>query len=248
MTIPSPRRSEVSKDSARRCFRSGLGRKRFQIETGVQHEYRTDSGSSRHTWFIPTLVRVGVSDNWELRVETIGYIYDRVFTPGAGISRTDGYAPISVGFKHHWQDSKGPEQPSLGAIFRVFPPSGSSDFHTSHATYDIRLAVDWDFAPNWSLNPNLGFARYQDGNGQVFTAGLFAMTLTRIINKRIQVFEDIALQSPEQATDASLGTIADAGITYLLDKNSQIDASAGTGIAGRTAPHPFWSVGYSRRF
>ncbi len=225
-----------------------VGRKRFQIETGVQHEYRSDSGSSEHTWFTPTLLRFGLNDSWELRVETIGYIYDRNFMPGSGIARTDGYAPISLGFKHHWQDSKGPEQPSLGAILRVFAPIGSGSFRASHASYDLRLAVDWDFAPSWSLNPNLGFGTYQDGSGQVFTTGLFAMTLTRIVNKRVQVFGDIALQSPEQATDARTSTIADAGITYLLDKNSQIDASAGTGISGHSPPHPFWSIGYSRRF
>ena len=225
-----------------------VGKKRFQIEAGVQHEYRSDSGSSQHTWFVPTLLRFGINDNWEFRVETNSYTYDRVFVPGSGISRTDGYAPVSIGFKHHWQDSKGSEQPSLGVIGRVFVPSGSSDFRAAHASYDLRLACDWDFAPNWSLNPNFGFGRYEDGNGQVFTTGLFAMTLTRVINKRIQVFGDIALQSPEQATDGMTSTIADAGITYLLDKNSQLDASAGTGVSGHTPPHPFWSVGYSRRF
>jgi len=225
-----------------------VGGHRFQIELGVQHEYRSDSGSSEHTWFIPTLLRFGVNDHWEVRVETNGYIYDRLFAPGAGITRTDGYAPVAVGFKHHWQDSKGPEQPSLGVIFRLFPPSGSGAFASSHAQYDLRLAADWDFAPSWSLNPNVGFGRYEDSNGTVFTTGLFAMTLTRIVDKRIQVFADIALQSPEQATEARMSTIADAGITYLLDKNTQLDASAGTGISGRTPPHPFWSVGYSRRF
>lgn len=225
-----------------------VGGRRFQIELGIQHEYRSDTGSSEHTWFVPTLIRYGLNDRWELRVETNGYIFDRLYQPGSGITRTDGYAPISVGVKHHWQDSKGPDQPSLGAIFRVFPPSGSGAFHSDITSFDMRLAADWDFAPNWSLNPNVGFGRYEDGNGQMITAGLFAMTLTRVVNKRIQVFGDIALQSPEQATDARMATIADGGITYLLDKDSQLDAGAGAGVSGHTPPHPFWSVGYSRRF
>lgn len=225
-----------------------IGPKRFQIELGVQHEYHSDSGSSEHLWFIPTLLRFGLNDNWELRFETNGYVYDRLYQPGAGISRTDGYAPVSIGVKRHWQDSNGPSQPSLSAILRIFPPSGSGAFHAVHAQYDLRFAADWDFAPNWSLNPNLGFGTYEDDNGQMFTGGLFAMTLTRTVNTRIQVFADIGLQSPEQATEGRTGTIADGGITYLLDKSSQIDASAGTGVSGHAAPHPFWSVGYSRRF
>jgi hypothetical protein len=225
-----------------------VGPKRFQLELGVQHEYHSAAGSSEHLWFIPTLLRYGLDDHWEIRVETNGFVYDGLAQPGSATARTDGYAPISIGFKRHWQDSNGPGHPSLGAILRVFPPTGSGAFHSGHAQYDLRFAADWDFAPNWSLNPNLGFGTYEDGNGQVYTTGIFAMTLTRIVNSRIQVFADLGMLSPEQATEGRTSAIADGGITYLLDKNSQLDASGGTGIAGHSTPHPFWSVGYSRRF
>ena len=136
---------------------------------------------------------------------------------------------------------------SLGAILRLFPPSGSSDFGTHHLNGDLRLTADWGLAPNWALNPNVGVAVYEDDAGKLFTAGLAAVTLTYGPNNRIQPFADLGLQSPEQ-TAGRTALIFDGGGTYLLNPDTQLDLSLGTGIAGRTPPRLFWTAGVSRRF
>ena len=226
-----------------------IGPRRFQIEFGYQNEFRSDSGVGQRTMFFPTLLRFGVNDRLEARIETNFFTTTRMTDPANGVSRTDGFAPTSFGFKYHFQDQKAVgKKASLGAIFRLFPGSGSSDFRTNHATADLRLVADWDFTPNLSLNPNVGIGFYEDGSGSTFTTGLVAMTLNYFDKTRkINPFIDFGLQAPEQRGGKS-SLIIDAGIAWIVHRNIQLDFSVGQGVLGNTPPHPFLSTGVSVRF
>ena len=223
----------------------GVGR--FQIETGVQEEFRHSGGEPDRTILLPTLLRLGLSKDWELRVETTGaYIWDRVSDPASGLTKSRGTDPVSLGVKYHFQDTAGLSQPSLGLILRVFAPSGSGPFKTRHTTADLRLAADWDIAPKWSLNPNLGVAVYESG-GRTYEAGLFATTLNYNPSPILNFFVDTGVQSPE-TKGGRTSVICDVGVAYIVGHDIQLDASVGTGAAGMTPPHPFVSVGISKRF
>ena len=224
-----------------------VGVKRFQIETGLQLELRNENGSKDRTLFIPTLLRLGLTDKFEARIETNGYNWERTRDPGSDVMHTDGSAPVSVGAKYQFIERQGAAQPSVGLIGRVFPPSGSGDFRTEHWTGDLRVAADWDFAPKLSLNPNVGVAFNEDDQGRPYTAALFAMTLNFNPTKQLNLFIDTGEQFPERKNGRS-SAIVDAGIAYLPTKDLQLDVSAGTRVAGDMAPHPFVSAGISKRF
>jgi len=224
-----------------------IGAKRFQIETGIEAEYRHQQGSSSHTLYFPTLLRLGISDRWEARIEGNTFTRKNDSNDNGVTNRVSGMAPLSLGLKYHFADSEGARQPSMGAIVRVFPPSGTSDFRTEHVTGDLRLAADWDFAPKLSLNPNVGVGVYEDGQGQVFAAGLFALTLTYLPSKKLNFFIDFGLQYPEE-TNGEASVIVDTGVEYIVGHNVQLDLSVGTGVHGDTPPHPFVSLGVSVRF
>jgi len=207
-----------------------VGARRFQIETAIQHESRDEI----HTIFIPTLVRIGAGDRFEIRVE------GNTFTHEAGVS---GFAPLSIGAKYTLVDSK--DGPTLGVIVRGFPASGSKDFKTEHFTADVRLAADIPLGPKFSLNPNAGLARYEDGSGETFAAGLFACTLNYQPSETLNPFVDIGYQSSTgRRTDASV--TLDAGLAYIIGRNIQVDVSAGQGVSG-DAPRPFVAAGLSIR-
>jgi hypothetical protein len=216
----------------------------FQIESGIQQEER--NGGHDRTRFAPTLLRLGLDENWELRAESNVYTWTKS-NSSQGIVRNDGAAPASLGVKYHFMNSQGVEQPSLGAILRLFPASGSGDFQTHNVTGDFRLAADWDFAPDWSLNPNVGLARYEDSLQRLFTAGLFAMTLNYNPSKVLNFFVDTGVQSPE-ARHGKTAAIYDAGVAYIVGHEIQLDFSIGTGASGAAPPHPFVSAGISKRF
>jgi hypothetical protein len=220
-----------------------IGAGSFQIESGIQQEFRRSGDSREHTFFIPTLLRFGIHSRWEAHLE--GNTFTRVTTSDS-TAVTSGFAPVSLGFKYHIYDSKGCHQFSLGTIGRVFPPWGSKEFRPQHTTGDIRLAGDWDFGPKLSLNPNIGVGRYEDDQGQPFTAGLFAMTLNYLPKKRLNPFVDVGVQFPE-AKHGAASAILDSGVALIVGQNLQLDASIGTKVHGDAGPHPFLAFGISWR-
>ena len=175
-----------------------VGRGHFQIETAIQREFR--SGGDDRTSFTPTLLRYGFADKWEVRLEGNGYTWQKQIDPTQGATRSQGFAPTSIGIKYNFVDAVGSKQPSVGAIVRVFPPSGSGDFRSTRTTGDFRLAADWNFAEKWSLNPNVGVGVYQDSANQTYTAGLFAATLNFNPSKVVNFFVDTGVQTPEERT------------------------------------------------
>jgi Putative MetA-pathway of phenol degradation len=223
-----------------------VGPKTFQIESGIQEEFRRSGDDREHTFFIPTLLRYGIDNHWEVRIE--GNTFTRVTTFDSVNSHISGFAPVSLGLKYHIYDSNNDHQLSLGTIVRVFPAWGSKEFRTQQTTGDIRLAADWNFAPclKLSLNPNIGLGRYEDDQGRPFTAGLFALTLNYLPTKKLNPFVDLGLQFPEEK-NGEASAILDGGVAYIIGRNLQLDASLGTRVHGETGPRPFLAFGISWR-
>jgi hypothetical protein len=200
----------------------------FQLETGLQYE--------RHDVdfvFVPTLLRVGALTRLEFRVE------------GNTLTHADGqtgFAPISLGAKIAVVQSD--DGPTLGVIVRGFLASGTSQFKDKHFTSDIRVAADMPLGKKFSLNPNAGAARYED-NGQIYTAGLFAMTLNYQPTDRLNPFIDVAYQSSTGAGTSAAVTL-DAGVAWIIGNDIQLDVSVGQGLNG-DAPRPFVAGGFSIR-
>lgn len=226
-----------------------VGPKTFQFESGIQQEFRRSGNVREHTFFVPTLVRVGIGSRWEARIEGNTFTRVSTFVSANPVDRVSGFAPVSLGFKYQIYNSNTEHQLSLGTIVRVFPTWGSNEFRTQHVTGDIRLAADWNFAPSLklSLNPNVGIARYEDDEGKLFTAGLFATTLNYLPTKKLNPFVDVGIQTPE-TSNGKTSTIIDGGIAYIIGRNLQLDASIGTRAHGETGPRPFLAFGISWRW
>src|SRR5215813_15258767 len=107
---------------------SVVGSKTFQIESGIQEEYRRSGNTREHTFFVPTLLRFGIDNRWEVRVE--GNTFTRVtsFDATTTTDQVSGFAPLSLGFKYHIYESNNERQLSLGTIVRIFPTWGSEEF------------------------------------------------------------------------------------------------------------------------
>ena len=193
------------------------------------------------------MLRYGIAKKWEVRVEGTTYTWNKHVDPVQGTSRSRGLAPTSIGVKYNFLEADGAKQPSVGAIARVFPPSGSGDFRSTRTTGDFRLAADWEFADKWSLNPNVGVGVFQDQANRTYAAGLFATTLNYNPSKTLNFFIDTGLQTPE-TKGGKTSVIVDAGAAFIIGHNIQLDLSAGTGVAGSSPPHPFVAVGFSERF
>ena len=203
-----------------------VGRGTFQIETSVER----DDQSHERDVSTPTLLRYGVSKNFELRVEGDGY--QHVMNDGSG------WAPVSIGFKSHFlEQDAAHHRPSLGIIGRVFVPSGSGEFRSHRTTGDLRLAADLDLSEKWSINPNAGV----DFNDR-FTAALAALTIQYNITRTLNVFVDGGWQSKPSSL------LLDSGAAWIINPRTQLDFSIGWGAHGSATPNVFWSAGVSRAF
>ena len=219
---------------------------RIQLEIGAQHERRADDGTRTETLFAPTLVRLGLTSRLELRVESNTLTSERATSDDGSSARNTGLAPVLLGFKWALYDSGGDARRSLGTIVRIAPPSGSSEFGTSRVTGDVRLAADWDFAPQLSLNPNVGAAHLDDGDGGTFDTALGAVTLTWAPTDHLNPFVDLGYQSLE-APGGTWALAVDAGLAYIVGRDVQLDVSAGTRAHGTTPARPFVAIGVSAR-
>ena len=216
----------------------------FQLEIGFQREFSKEDQVRTRVSFLPTLVRVGLGAGFEARVETNAYDWEKANDAG-GTTHDSGWSPISVGAKYRIYDPEESRWPSLAVIGRVFPTSGSGAFGSHRFAGDLRLAADLDLSSTFSLNPNVGFARYEAEDGSSFAALTLAVTLTFLPSPRVQPFVDAGFQNPADAgSPASL--LIDTGIAYIIAPNVQLDVSLGTGAHGPT-PHTFVSFGVSVR-
>lgn len=219
-----------------------VGARRFQIETGIAREKRRAGEDPERNVFVPTLLRLGINEQWEARFESDVYAWMRV--PGG--ARTAAYAPASLGLKYQFLEADG-ALPSLGAIVRVSPPSGSNTLRTRHTTGDLRVAADWELSRQWSLNPNVGLGIDEDDQGQRLNTKLFAMTLAYKPVPTLELFVDMGAQRPE-AKGSGSAVIYDAGFGYLASRDVQVDVSLGVRGTGSTAPRSFLAAGVSLRF
>lgn len=187
----------------------------FQFEFGPQ----TQRDDGVRTFSTPTLLRYGLTERFEARVESEGYQRSR---------GQSSWAPVSAGFKYHFLDT-----PSTGVIARVF----------QRGTADVRLASDINVGEKWSINPNAGLVSQKDG--ERFTAALAALTVQYNFSDVSNGFVDGGYQSREDRNGGA-SLIVDTGAAWITGRNTQFDVSAGWGIRGSTSF--FVSAGVSHRY
>lgn len=228
---------------------SVVGPNRFQIETAVLVERSRRGRVDDRVLFTPTLLRAGIDERWELRLETDGFSRQRVAGPAGAVNRTTGYSVLAPGFKYRLREGRDGEVLQGMVLLTHFnAPSGSGAFRAEKLTGDTKLAMDFDLGGTWSFGSNVGLAFDEDDRGEVFTAGLFTATLGYGITERWRSFIELAFLGPEDSRGTRSALIFDGGMTYLFDANNQLDFALGTGLSGRTTPDIYWTVGFSRRF
>src|SRR5690606_27592295 len=85
---------------------SVVGKGRFQIETGFARETDRDGDRRTRVSTTPTLLRMGLGETWELRVETDGYARIRSEDRALAASeRIQGMSDLALGVKWHMQDA-----------------------------------------------------------------------------------------------------------------------------------------------
>lgn len=213
----------------------------LQIETGFIYEnFNNDNVEFQNLGLGTTLLRYGVWDNFELRLGAY-YQQSKVKSDDFNIDSTQsGMGPILAGFKVYVIEEKGfrPEISILADL--TLNKVGKLDYRPSYTYSTIKISASHTLSNFFSLGYNVGFA--SDGEN---AKGLFVYTvvLGMSISDRFGGFAEVYGTSAE---GDSPHTRADAGLTYLLRPNLQLDVSGGTGLDGSVNMY-FVSLGITWR-
>lgn len=222
-----------------------VGKQRLQIETSFALDRSNSRGASDVLRSTPTLVRFGVSDTVELRVETDGALRQRSRTADTGTARERGYGDLSLGLKWHAMDAAG-AAPAVALLLHADLSSGSAAFRAPGTRPSARLVAEWELPQGMSfgLMPGIGYEQH-DGGRKAF--GMLGATIGKSFTERLRGFAEIS--SPRIIRSAYGGTeaIATTGLAYLLRRNLQIDTALSRGLNSRS-PDLSLTVGVSVKF
>jgi hypothetical protein len=224
-----------------------VGKHRFQIETGVATERDRADGVRERTDATPTLLRYGVSDDWELRLESDGRLRvtsDELATGNR--SRVTGYADVSVGAKWHVRDAAG-AWPALGVVASWDLDTGSRPLRAQGKGGTLRLGAEWDLPGDLNLGLVQGLAWQHRDDGGRFTSALFGIVLEKSWNERLSTFIEYSARQIARARDGGSVSTFDIGAGWLLSKSVKLDTALSRGI-NRNAPDWNWTAGVSLRY
>ncbi|MBT8375533.1 MAG: transporter [Bacteroidia bacterium] len=204
---------------------STVGKGILQFETGGQYEsFEKNNIKSEDYTFNTMLIRYGILDNLELR---LGWDFVEGVTKVNGNTLdnvTSGFSPLLLGMKLDITEENGamPEIALIGHVFPVF--SASADYRPEYTGVDFRFSLSHTLSERSSLGYNIGA---QWGNDSPEAAAIYTLAYGYSISEKLGLYAELYGDLPE---DSSANHYWDAGITYLVNNDLQLDTYVGTSI------------------
>lgn len=207
----------------------------FQIETGAMVETDKNAGVKfQAITYNTTLLKYGLTDRFELRI-----IQEYAKSKIDGISVANGAGPISLGTKIAMLEEKG-MLPQMSFMAHITQRTGTSEYKPSHVVPDFRFLFAHTLSDKFALSYNLG----AEWNGEdAAITRVYTLSLAMGLADKLGCFFEVYGFMPD---DAKNDHRFDAGVTYLLRNNFQLDVSGGFGLT-ENAPDHFLSGGISWR-
>ncbi|GAB5398494.1 MAG: hypothetical protein Aureis2KO_00790 [Aureisphaera sp.] len=195
----------------------------LQIETGAFYtSFEKDNVKQEVLGYNTTLLRYGLLENFELR---LGWNFEEGRTSIGGNKLDDvqsGFSPLLAGMKVNITQEEG-WLPTIGLIGHVFLPlSASSDYRPETTGADFRFSFDHTLSESSSIAYNIGA---QWGNDSPEIAYIYTLAYGYSISDRFGLYAEVYGDFPE---DNKANHLWDAGLTYLVKNNLQLDATVGT--------------------
>ncbi len=226
---------------------------RFQLEAGYTFTYDRERGQRIRSHTAPELLgRIGLADNFELRVGWSGYNWNhQLVRTRNGVNRRvtvedheQGADDVILGFKLKLLEQDG-WQPHFGIIGEISVPSGS--FNTSSGDVDpgIKLLWAYDLTDRLAIAGNVNLAVPTEDAHRFVQAGAslsLAASLTERLGTYIEYFGTYPAADGQDAAHSLNG-----GFTFLVHDDFQLDARVGVGL-NEQADDFFTGVGFAWRF
>ena len=196
-----------------------------QIETGGFYESFEDNNIKSETFtYNTTLVRLGLLDNLELRVGW-DFIEGQTTVNGTKLDDvTSGFNPLLLGVKIGIAHENG-WMPEIGFLSHLYLPfAASQDYKPETTGVDFRFSFAHTLNEKSTLSYNLG-AKWKDDSPEA--AYLYSLSYGYGVSDKLGAYIEIYGDFPE---NNKANHHWDAGLTYLICNNVQLDATVGSGI------------------
>lgn len=211
---------------------------RVQFETGYTFSFEDAHPNVKTHTFPETLIRVGLTDLVELRVEwpNLTYIDNGM--------NADGFRDLGLGVKVQVFQQEG-FRPRLSFAGRLSIPTGDEDFSSDRVDPELRTIVTYSLNERLDVfgNVNVGGPTSQ---GTRFVQVSSSLGMSARIRDRFTGFVEYFGLYPREAAGGS-GHFRQTGLIYLLTYHLQLDARVGGGLTRGTDDF-FTGAGISWRF
>lgn len=217
-----------------------VARGRFQLEAG--YSFLDRDRSSTHQ-FGELLGRVGLSDAVELRIGLNSFVW----RSGDDGDRS-GTTNTSLGAKVKLVAGDGAGRPDVAMILSTRLPTGSLAAASKSLEPRALLAAGWSLSERVSLGVNAGYANIEGGEGRRLGEFTASASIGLSLGDRLGTFVEYFGFYPAQADQATIHA-ADAGVTWLLSPDLQLDARTGYEFSGSGRENTFFiGAGVSSRW
>ena len=193
---------------------------RVQIEAGTT--WTRDESETAHE-LGEVLVRIGMVEDLELRVGLGSWVR-------AGDA--DGWDGGSLGIKARLVEGWG-LRPELAVLLGAATPFGDEEVADGSWQPEAKLALGWELAEDLDLGVNAGYARPGEGEGR-FDQAQWSAALGWGATERLGFFVE-AFGFGREAPEGGATQYLDAGVTWLLGPELQLDARLGRGLGDEAA-------------
>ncbi len=197
----------------------------LQIETGALFtSFEENLLQTKTLTYNTTLLKYGLLDNLELRLGWDVVEQSNKTNAEAPAVIESGLSPLLLGMKVNIAQEKG-WLPTIGLIGHLFLPfTASEDFKPQFTSIDFRFAFDHTLSDTSSIAYNLGAQWEADSPGAAYIYTLaYGYSITDSFGFYAELYGDL----PEKNRSNHYW---DAGVTYLILPNLQLDATIGTSI------------------
>ncbi len=226
---------------------------RVQLELGYTFTYDREGRERRRDHTAPELLaRFGIWENLELRIGWDGYSWTESrfeFQNPSGRTVTgddweQGANDLSLGVKYKFFDQDG-WRPHFGVIGEFTVPSGSGGVSSGDVDPGLVLLVSYDVSDRVVVSSNIGIAAISDDRGR-FAQGSASLAVGLALSEKWGTYVEYFGVYPNARHNDCAHSI-NAGLTYLINDNLQLDWRIGAGL-NEEADDFFTGAGLAWRF